>query len=88
MHEFEFIDLYLRELESTIKRISREDIGRVINLFCEIEIRQDSKKTRILDDHILIGDNSKLCRIGWRPQIPIEKTLSDVLDYWREKRLD
>jgi GDP-4-dehydro-6-deoxy-D-mannose reductase len=49
-----------------------------------IEVRQDPAKMRTSEEPILVGDNSKLCKIGWRPQIPLEKTLSDILDFWRE----
>jgi GDP-4-dehydro-6-deoxy-D-mannose reductase len=49
-----------------------------------IEVRQDPAKMRTSDEPILVGDNSKLCKMGWRPQIPLEKTLSDILDFWRE----
>jgi GDP-4-dehydro-6-deoxy-D-mannose reductase len=50
----------------------------------KIGIHQDPVKTRTFDEPILVGDNSKLRKIGWKPQIPLEKTLSDILDFWRE----
>ena len=49
----------------------------------EIKIYQDPEKIRKTDDLIQIGDNSKLLEIGWMPEIPIECTLKDLLDYWR-----
>jgi GDP-4-dehydro-6-deoxy-D-mannose reductase len=42
------------------------------------------EKMRSHDVRTCIGDNSKLRTLGWRPQIPLEKTLADMLDYWRE----
>jgi GDP-4-dehydro-6-deoxy-D-mannose reductase len=51
----------------------------------KIKVTQSPEKMRPSDDNILIGDNSKLCRVGWKPQIPIERTLSDILDYWRKR---
>jgi len=48
-----------------------------------VEVRQVPWKIRPFDDPIYIGDNSKLLSLGWRPEIPMEKTLSDMLDYWR-----
>jgi GDP-4-dehydro-6-deoxy-D-mannose reductase len=51
----------------------------------KINVTQSPEKMRPSDDSILIGDNSKLCRLGWKPQIPIERTLSDILDYWKKR---
>ena len=32
----------------------------------------------------LFGDSSKLAKTtGWSPKYPIEKTLNDLLEYWR-----
>jgi len=42
------------------------------------------EKMRPYDDPIYIGDSSRLQRLGWKPQIPMEKTLADMLNYWRE----
>jgi len=50
----------------------------------EINYRVVPEKMRPFDDPIYVGDNAKLRSLGWEPQIPIEKTLSDLLDYWRE----
>lgn len=50
----------------------------------EIKYRVSPEKMRPYDDPIYVGDNTKLRRLGWEPQIPLEKTLSDMLDYWRE----
>ena len=49
-----------------------------------VPIRQVPAKMRPYDDPIYLGDNSKLRKLGWTPIIPIEKTLSDLLNYWRE----
>lgn len=46
-----------------------------------------SEKMRPYDDPIYVGDPSKLGTVGWKPQIPFEQTLRDMLDYWRQ-RLD
>ena len=52
----------------------------------KIEIRQDPARMRPSDVEILLGDYSKFHRkTGWKPEIPFETTLSDVLNYWRQK---
>lgn len=53
-----------------------------------VRVLQDQAKTGGSDSRIQIGNNNRLCRLGWRPCIPIEKTLSDTLDYWRRKPTD
>lgn len=54
----------------------------------KIKIEVDPQRLRPSDVEILIGDNSKFSRqTGWKPRIPLEQTLSDLLDYWREKIL-
>ena len=51
----------------------------------KIEIKQDPERMRPSDVPVLLGDNSKFCeKTGWKPKIPFEKTLEDILDYWRE----
>lgn len=41
------------------------------------------ERTRLTDKLSLIGDCSKLQSLGWRPSILLEKTLADILEYWR-----
>lgn len=51
-----------------------------------IEVRQDPARLRPSDVPILLGDNSKFVQAtGWKPTIPFEQTLRDMLDYWRAR---
>jgi GDP-4-dehydro-6-deoxy-D-mannose reductase len=46
----------------------------------------DPALQRPVDIPVLIGDNSELRRAtGWRPTIPLDQTLSDVLTDWRAR---
>ncbi|MBI4079297.1 MAG: GDP-mannose 4,6-dehydratase [Candidatus Levybacteria bacterium] len=49
----------------------------------QIQIETDESKLRIEDTPDRVCDNKKICGLGWRPTIPIEKSLQDTLDYWR-----
>jgi GDP-4-dehydro-6-deoxy-D-mannose reductase len=52
----------------------------------QIEIQQDPERLRPSDVPILLGDNTKFVnKTGWKPTIPFEKTLEDLLDYWRKQ---
>ncbi len=52
----------------------------------QIEVRQDPKRMRPSDVPLLVGDNTKFInQTGWKPEIPFEKTLKDIMDYWRNK---
>lgn len=68
------------------KEYKMEEILRALIPLSRTEIRYQimPEKMRPFDDPIYVGDNTKLRSLGWKPQIPIEKTLSDILDYWRE----
>ena len=51
-----------------------------------IEVKQDPARLRPSDVPILLGDNSKFVKAtGWKPVIPFEKTLADMLEYWRAR---
>jgi GDP-4-dehydro-6-deoxy-D-mannose reductase len=50
-----------------------------------IEIRKDPARLRPNDTPVVLGDPSRLKHdTGWEPQVPIEQTLRDLLDYWRQ----
>ena len=54
---------------------------------CEIRTSEDEEKMRASDTPILVCNNNKLqSHTGWSPEIPIEKTLKDTLDYWRKEK--
>ncbi len=52
----------------------------------EIAVEADPKKFRKADIPILVGSSQKIRRdTGWKPEIPLEKTLLDLLEYWRKR---
>ncbi len=64
-----------------------------LNTMLDIESMRDKVVTKInpdfvrkIDIPVQIPDSSK-CRelTGWAPQIPMQKTLTDLLDYWNKK---
>lgn len=51
-----------------------------------IRVEVDPQKIRPVDVPIIEADNRKLSEAtGWMPEIPLEQTLRETLDYWREK---
>ncbi len=52
----------------------------------KIQIKEDPKRMRPSDVKVLLGDYGKFNRqTGWKPEIPLEKTIKDLLEYWRKK---
>lgn len=52
----------------------------------EIKVEIDQNKIRPVDVPIIEADISKLTKLtGWKPQIPIEQTILETLNYWRER---
>lgn len=52
----------------------------------KVKVEQDPARMRPSDVPILLGDWSKFKKqTGWKPTIKLEKTLKDLLDYWRER---
>jgi GDP-4-dehydro-6-deoxy-D-mannose reductase len=52
----------------------------------KIELQQDPARLRPSDVPRLLGDCSKFRKdTGWKPEIPFETTLKDVLDFWRAR---
>ena len=52
----------------------------------DIKVEVDPNRLRPSDVPRLLGDASKIKRaVGWEATTPFEKTLDDLLDYWRER---
>jgi GDP-4-dehydro-6-deoxy-D-mannose reductase len=51
-----------------------------------VEVKQDPARMRPSDIPSLVCDNTSFTqRTGWQPRIPLERTLQDILDYWRKE---
>ena len=51
-----------------------------------IKVVKDESRMRPSDVEVLIGDATIFRKeTGWKPEIPFEKTLKDLLNYWRER---
>ena len=52
----------------------------------DIEVSVDPKRLRPIDADLQVPDTSKFRKhTGWEPEIRFETTMSDLLDYWRER---
>lgn len=52
----------------------------------DIKIEIDPERLRPLDADLQVPDTSKFRNhTGWQPEIPFEKTMQDLLNYWRER---
>lgn len=52
----------------------------------KVKVKNDPARMRPSDVEILRGDNSKFVRqTGWKPRYTFEQTMTDLLNYWREK---
>lgn len=66
-------------------------VGDVLNTLLslstkKITVQQDPDRIRPIDADLQIPDCSKFKqRTGWEPLIPYEKTMQDLLSYWRER---
>jgi GDP-4-dehydro-6-deoxy-D-mannose reductase len=51
-----------------------------------VRIQPDPALFRPHDAALVVGDNRRLGRAtGWHPSIPLDRTLDDLLDYWRTR---
>lgn len=52
----------------------------------DISVLVDSQRLRKVDIPRLVGDNKKIKKvIAWKPQIPLDRSLKELLDYWRHR---
>jgi GDP-4-dehydro-6-deoxy-D-mannose reductase len=51
-----------------------------------VEVRSDPDRVRTADTPMVLGDPARVrAETGWEPAIPIERTLGDLLEYWRHQ---
>jgi GDPmannose 4,6-dehydratase len=61
---------------------------RKFEALCGIAIQIETDPGRLRSNEVaqILGDATKIRReTGWSPQIPLEKMLRDLMDYWLEK---
>jgi GDP-4-dehydro-6-deoxy-D-mannose reductase len=64
----------MRDLLDALVSLSREPI----------RIEVDPARLRPSDNPVIAGDRSRIgAEAGWVPDIPIQRTLDDLLEYWR-----
>jgi GDP-4-dehydro-6-deoxy-D-mannose reductase len=51
----------------------------------KISVEEDPMKVRPVKIPIQVGDYSKFSsQTGWKPKIPLEKSLADIMEFWRK----
>lgn len=51
-----------------------------------IKVETDAERLRPIDADLQVPDTTKFTKhTGWKPEISFEKTMRDLLDYWRER---
>ena len=52
----------------------------------KITVKKDAKRFRPIDADLQIPNMNKFCKkFNWKPKYSFEKTMTDLLNYWREK---
>ncbi len=70
------VDRSIRDVLETLLRLTSH----------KITVAVDPQRLRPSDVLILKGDRTKFHQLtGWKTEIPFEKTMQDLLDYWRVK---
>lgn len=52
-----------------------------------ITVVADASRHRLVDEPVHLGDTRRVEGLGWAPTIPMSKTLEDILDSWRARRV-
>ena len=66
----------IRDVLDRLVAMSRVPVGIIV----------DPELYRPSDNLMLWGDRRRIEReLGWKPEIPLDQTLADVLDYWRKE---
>jgi GDP-4-dehydro-6-deoxy-D-mannose reductase len=63
--------------------------GLLAHSTVRVDVRIDPDKLRPIDQPLVLGSFERLAReTGWHPEIPMDRTLADLLDYWRARLRD
>ena len=65
-----------------------EMLDHLLSLSSRKDIRVETEQSRLraLDADLQVPDTTKFKEYtGWEPEIPFEKTMQDLLDYWRKR---
>ena len=66
-------------------RVSTVLKGLLAAASLRVSVREDPARARPIDNPLLLGDRTRITRdVGWRPEIPLSRTLEDLLNYWRK----
>jgi len=67
-------------------------VGEMLNTLLKmstaknIRVETDPNRLRPIDADLQVPDTSKFAKhTGWKAQIPFEKTMEDLLNYWRDR---
>ena len=66
-------------------------ISRLVDMFLAkarvaITIRLDESRVRPIDTPVIVGDPARVCAdTGWTPEVPFDRTIDDLLAYWRSR---
>ncbi len=65
----------------------RDMLGKLIALSrAEVRVEPDPKRMRPSDVELLVGSAEKFNKAtGWKPEIPFERTMEDLMGYWRDR---
>lgn len=70
------------------KAIAIKDLLQMIieRSTADIKVEIDPAKIRPVDVPVIEADTSKIYKLtGWKPEITLEQTISETLDYWRKQ---
>ena len=65
----------------------RDVLDRLVSMSrVPVTVTVDPERYRPSDNLVLWGDRGRIEReLGWKPEIPLQQTLTDLLEYWRKE---
>jgi nucleoside-diphosphate-sugar epimerase len=88
LEQIESLDpgLILNICSGNPKKISELLQGLLNHTDCDIKIEEDPDRMRPSEIPLAAGDSTAVSAcLDWQPRIPLDKTLGEILTYWRNK---